>query len=258
MGTTTDVIRPGSPTEAASAFGDGAGVSVLAGGTLLVPDLHFSRVRPDRVIMLGGAGLNYVERSDGAVTIGAMTPLSAVGSEPAPLGPSASSVGDNEIRSQATVGGNLCAPEGLGDLQGPLLALGATVRSVGAAGERSEDLEDFLADRSGRLLLDVTYTEPAAGAFAGLGRPHAHHFTVMAVSGARATDGSVRLAVVGAGPVAVRLHSAEALAGDPDAAGRAAIDDVSPSDDPLASGWYRARTLPALVSRVLSELEESA
>jgi CO/xanthine dehydrogenase FAD-binding subunit len=258
MGTTAEVMRPGSPSEAASAFGDGVGVSVLAGGTLLVPDLHFGRVQPARVIMLGGAGLNYVERSNGSVTIGAMATLSAVGGEPAPLGPCATSVGDNEIRSQATVGGNLCAPEGLGDLQGPLLALGATVRSVGTAGERSEDLEGFLADRSGRLLLDVTYTEPAAGAFAALGRPHAHHFTVMAVSGVRDGDGAVRLAAVGAGPRGLRLRSAEALAGDPDAAGRAAIGDVNPSDDPLASGWYRARTLPALVKQVLNELEESA
>ena len=258
MGTTTEVIRPVSPSEAASMFGDGAGVSILAGGTLLVPDMHFGRVQPERVIMLDGAGLNYIERSNGAVTIGAMTPLSAVGREPAPLGPSASSVGDNEIRSQATVGGNLCAPEGLGDLQGPLLALGATVRSAGAAGERSESLEGFLANRSGRLLLDVTYTAPAAGAFASLGRPHAHHFTVMAVSGVRDGDGAVRLAAVGVGPAGLRLRSAEALAGDPDAAGQAAIGDVNPSDDPLASGWYRARTLPALVQQVLNELEESA
>ena len=258
MGTTTDVIRPGSPSEATEAFGDGGGVSVLAGGTLLVPDLHFARLQPERVIMLGGAGLNYVERSGGSVTIGAMTSLSTVEAEPAPLGPAASAVGDNEIRSQATVGGNLCAPEGLGDLQGPLLALGATVRSVGAGGERSEDLEDFLADRSGRLLLDVTFTEPAAGAFASLGRPHAHHFTVMAVSGARSGDGGVRLAAVGTGAVAVRLRSAETRAGDPEAAGWAATDDVSPSDDPLASGWYRARTLPALVKRVLTDLKERA
>ena len=258
MGSTAEVIRPGSPSEAASAFGDGTGVAVLAGGTLLVPDLHFGRARPERVVMLGDAGLNYVTRTDGTVTIGAMTPVVVLVGESAPLGPCAASIGDNEIRAQATVGGNLCAPAGFGDLQGPLLALGATARSVGAGGERSESLEDFLADRSGRLLLDVTYTEPAAGAFAGLGRPHAHHYTVMAVSGARSADGATQLAVVGAGAVGSRLRGAEAQAGDAEAAGEAAAAEVDPSDDPLASGWYRARTLPALVRQVLSDLEESA
>ena len=258
MGSTAEVIQPGSPSEAASAFGDGAGVSVLAGGTLLVPDLHFGRARPERVVMLGAAGLDYVERSGAGVTIGAMTPVRAVAGEPSPLGACAATIGDNEIRAQATVGGNLCAPAGFGDLQGPLLALDATARSTGAGGERIESLEDFLAGRDGRLLLDVTYTEPAAGAFASLGRPHAHHYTVMAVSGVRTAGGDVRLAVVGAGPVGARLRGAEALAGDPAAAGRAATGGVDPSDDPLASGWYRARTLPALVEQVLSDLEESA
>ena len=258
MGSTAEVIQPGSPSEAAAAFGDGAGVAVLAGGTLLVPDLHFGRARPERVIMLGDAGLNYVSRVNDTVTIGATTPIVALVGESAPLGPCAASIGDNEIRAQATAGGNLCAPAGFGDLQGPLLALGAIARSAGAGGERSESLEDFLAGRDGRLLLDVSYAEPAAGAFAGLGRPHAHHYTVMAVSGVRTADGATRLAVVGAGATGARLRSAEELAGDPDAAGDAAAGQVDPSDDPLASGWYRARTLPALVRQVLSDLEESA
>ncbi|MCY4102925.1 MAG: FAD binding domain-containing protein [bacterium] len=258
MGSTAEVVQPGSPSDAASAFGDGAGVAVLAGGTLLVPDLHFGRSRPERVIMLGEAGLDYVSNSNGTVTIGATTPVVALVGEAAPLGPCAASIGDNEIRAQATVGGNLCAPAGFGDLQGPLLALGATARSAGAGGERSESLEDFLADREGRLLLDVTYSEPAAGSFAGLGRPHAHHYTVMAVSGVRTSGGAVQLAVVGAGGVGARLRGAEALATDPEAAGRAAAGEVAPSDDPLASGWYRARTLPALVTQVLNDLEESA
>ena len=42
-----------------------------------------------------------------------------------------------------------------GDLGGPLIALGARVRSTGAGGERTEPIEDFLAgDRTGRLVLD--------------------------------------------------------------------------------------------------------
>ena len=51
-------------------------------------------------------------------------------------------VADREIRAQATLGGNLCAPGGdespRGDLQAALIALGAQVRSTGAGGERTE------------------------------------------------------------------------------------------------------------------------
>ena len=86
-----------------------------------------------------------------------------------------------------------------GDLQGALLAVGAQVRSAGAGGETTEPLEDFLANRRDRLVLDVSYDEPAAGAFVALDRPHTHEYTVLAVSAARLADGTVRLAATGAG-----------------------------------------------------------
>ncbi len=276
------LLRPGAPEEAAEVFGDGDGVRVLAGGTLLVPELHLGASSPERVLMLCDAGLDFVEESDSFLRVGAMTSVDALCSMPAPLGPCAAGIGDTEIRSAATLGGNLCAPAGFGDLQAPLLALDASADSVGSGGKRSEPLEDFLAAREGRLLLEVCFNKPlemgggqplrrttdgrlvrdesdkgraVAGAFASLGRPHAHHFTVMSVAGVRTADGEVRLAAVGVAPVGIRLRAAEAVADDPDAAGAAAASEVDPDDDPMASGWYRRRSLPALVKRVLSELE---
>jgi CO/xanthine dehydrogenase FAD-binding subunit len=47
----------------------------------------------------------------------------------------------------------------------------------------------------------------------------------------------------------VRLPSAEAGGAD------AALDDVSPHDDALASAWYRTKVLPVLVRRVLTDLQ---
>jgi CO/xanthine dehydrogenase FAD-binding subunit len=77
----------------------------------------------------------------------------------------------------------------------------------------------------------------------------------MSVCAAR-TGGAVRLAVCGAGPRAVRLHAAEQAfaGGDAEAAAARALDDVTPQDDALASAWYRAKTLPVLVRRALTEL----
>jgi CO/xanthine dehydrogenase FAD-binding subunit len=257
--TAPDVLQPSSREEAVSLFE--AGVTVIGGGTIVVPELTSGRLRPERAMLLSRAGLAGIARDGQRITIGATTPVSELESLPAPLGPCAANVADTEIRAQGTVGGNLCAGAGRdaprGDLQGALLAVGATVRSTGAAGETTEPLEDFLPQRQDRLLLDVSFDEPAAGAFAALIRPHTHDYTALAVSAARGGDGTIRLAVTGVAGHAVRLPSAEAKASDPDAAADAAAADVTFADDALASAWYRNRTLPVLVRRALTQLEEA-
>jgi len=237
MAPAPEVLSPTSPAEAADAFGNGDGVTVVAGGTIVLPELTYSRLRPTKALLLSAAGLAGVSVAGSTTTVGATTPLAELTGLPAPLGPCAANVADLEIRGQATLGGNVCAGEGgaapRGDLQGALLALRATARSTGAGGERTEPLEDFLANRAGRLLLDVSFEQPAAGAFAALDRPHTHDYTALAVSAARAVDGTIRVAVTGAGTHGQRLPSAEAKADDPAAAGEAALADVSPHDDAL-------------------------
>lgn len=258
----SQVLVTGSEDEAIAAFGNGDGVVVVGGGTIVVPDTTFGRLSPEKALLLGRAGLAAVSKDGSRTTIGATTPVEALTGMRAPLGPCASNIADVEVRSQATVGGNICAGEGneapRGDLQGAFLALGATVRSAGEGGLSEEPLEDFLPKRRRRLLLSVSFDEPAAGAFAGLDRPHTHDYTALAVSGVRAADGTIRLAATGAGWWGTRLPSAEARSDDPDAAGRAALEDVNLHDDAVASAWYRAKVLPVLVRRVLTELKESA
>ncbi len=262
MDAATEILMPGSEDEAIAAFGDGADVVVVGGGTIVVPEMTYRRLQPAKALMLGRAGLSGIEKGGSRITIGAMTPVQELVDLPAPLGPCAANVADVEIRSQATVGGNICAGEGYeaprGDLQGALLAVGATIRSVAGGDVSEEPLEDFLPRRRERLLLSVSFDEPTAGAFAGLDRRHTHDYTALAVSGVRAADGSIRLAATGAGSWGVRLPSAEAAAEDPAAAGEAALKDVTPHDDALASAWYRAKVLPVLVRRVLTDLQESS
>ena len=262
----SEVLLPTSPAEAIAAFGDGAGVTVVGGGTILVPDITHGRTRPGKVLMLGRSGLDGVTRADRVVRIGAATPVTALEGGDEPLAAVAASVADPEIRAQATVGGNLCAPQGQGaprgDLQAPFLALDARVRSVGPDGETSQSLEDFLGgDRSGRLLLEVEYDDvDRRAAHASVGRPHSHHYSILTVCATRAGD-AVRVAVGGAGPTAVRARSVETAlaAGDPAAvAAQKVLDDVQPRDDALASSWYRGRVLPTVVARALADIGEGA
>jgi CO/xanthine dehydrogenase FAD-binding subunit len=245
----SDVLIPTSADEAVSAFGDGAGVTVLAGGTTVVPALRLGRLHAERTLFLGRAGLDRIERSAGTLRIGAMTTIAAlVDAAPEPLATFARHVADHEIRGQATIGGNLCAPAGgttpQGDLQAPLLALAARVRSVGAGGERTEPVEDFLAaGPDGRLVVEIEVDTPKRASSAAVRRPHAHAYSVLAVAAAETADG-IRVAVLGAGPRAVLV--------DPDPA--KVLDGLEPPDDALASGWYRRQVLPGLVKRALEEL----
>jgi len=258
----TDVLVPTSAEEAATAFGDGSGITVLAGGTLVVPAIKLGRLRPVRTLFLGRAGLGGIESANGTVKIGATTPIAAlVDGAPEPLATFARQVADYEIRGQATIGGNLCAPPGettpTGDLQAPLLALEARVRSVGAGGERTDSIDDFLAaGPAGRLVVEIEVDAPKRAAATAVRRPHAHAYSVLGVAAAETANG-VRVAILGAGPRAVRAASVEqALAGGAAAKDAAAkvLDDVEPQDDALASAWYRRQVLPGLVERALEEL----
>ena len=265
-----ELLQPSSPAEAAAAFGDGAGVTVLAGGTIVVPELTHHRLAPRRVLMLGRAGLDQLSRAGSTWRIGATVSLEQVAQEgPEPLRTAAHRVADPEIRRQATIGGNLCAAPGAeaprGDLQAALLAVGARISSAGAGGERTESIDDFLAGdgaRGGaagsRLVLAIEVDEVPA-AYVSLGRPHAHTYTMLSVAAARTSAGT-RVAVGGCGPRGTRVPSVErALAGGASAADAAALvlDDVTPHDDALASAWYRSRVLPGLVAQALSDLERS-
>jgi aerobic carbon-monoxide dehydrogenase medium subunit len=255
---TADVLFPTSADEAASLYGTGEGITVFAGGTILLPEIASGRVRPGRALLLHRSGLDSASVNGSRVTIGAMVPIAELtDSEDTALAQVARHIADEEVRRNATVGGNLCAPPGAdaqrGDLGAALIALGAQVRSVGAGGERTEPVEDFLAgDRAGRLLLDVSYERTGGrSATASLRRRHAHSYAIATVAAAKNGDG-VRIGITGVGPTAVRARSAEA-SGNPDDV----LQDVEPIDDAVASADYRCAVLPKLVREALDQLERA-
>ncbi|HEY3614376.1 MAG TPA: FAD binding domain-containing protein [Gaiellales bacterium] len=255
-----ELLTPTSPAEAAAVFGDGEGVTVMGGGTILLPELTYGKLRPTRVLVLGRAGMSGLERADGSVRIGAGTPVGELDGAPEPLVTAAKHVADVEIRAVGTIGGNLCATAGAsaprGDLQAPLLALGARITSVGAGGETTEDITAFLEHGTGRLVLSLEVPDGQAFGYARLDRPHTHHYTMLAVTAVRGADG-VRVAASGVGARSQRLAGVEsALAGGATAAEAAerAGEGLDLPTDALASSWYRGQMLPLLVQRALGQL----
>ena len=160
MASASEVLFPTSPADAAAAFGDGAGVTVIAGGTIVMPDISYGRLDPAKAIVLTRAGLagGHAGRLDRHGRRRRRRSRSSSASRAARAvrrqrrRPRDPRTGDASAETCARAR----APEApRGDLQGALLALDAIARSAGAGGETTEPLEDFLADHGGRLLLDV-------------------------------------------------------------------------------------------------------
>jgi CO/xanthine dehydrogenase FAD-binding subunit len=253
----TETIVPATPEEAAELFGDGAGITVFAGGTILMPEIAAGRLKPTRALMLHRSGLAELRKSDGLVRIGAMVTVSALAEGDGLLARFAAEIGDAEVRRGATVGGNLCATPGLGsqrgDLGAPLIALGARVRTAGKGAERTEPVEDFLAgDHAGRLVLELEYDDvDRTWAAETMRRRHAHSYAIANVA-VCSSGGGLRVAVSGTGPTAVRCRAVEQSREPEDV-----LEDVDPVDDAVATAAYRRRILPVLVRRALDQLESA-
>ena len=255
----TEALIPASPEEAAQLFGEGQGITVIAGGTIVLPDIAAGRITPTRALLLHRSGLDELGSDDGVVRIGATVPVAALADgEEEVLARFARYIADREVRRSATVGGNLCAPPGReaqrGDLGAPLIALGARVRSTGSGGERTEPVEDFLAgDRAGRLVLEVEYDRvPRRSAVEMMRRRHTHSYAVANVAVCETETKRLRVGVSGIGPVAVRCRTVESSRNPDDV-----LRDVDPVDDAVASADYRRKMLPVLLRRALDRLESA-
>ena len=253
-----ETLVPTSAEEAVELFGSGEDITVLAGGTILMPEIAAGRVKPARALLLHRSGLDGITADGGVVRIGATTSVAKLAEGPDELlARFAGEIGDREVRAAATIGGNLCATPGIGaqrgDLGAPLIALGARVRSTGRGGERTEPVEDFLAgDREGRLVLEIEYDAPS-GAWSAqtLRRRHAHSYAIANVAVCTNGDG-IRVGVSGVGPAAVRCRTVEQSRNADDV-----VKDVEPVDDAVASAAYRGQMLVVLMRRALDEVGSS-
>ncbi len=180
-----------------------------------------------------------------------------------------------QIRSLATIGGNLCNAAPSADMAPPLIALDAVVRLIGPGGERRLPLEEFFlgpgstALGSGELLAEIELppTERMTRYMRLTPRVHMDIAVVGVAAGIEFDDSSVLTArsVLGAvAPVPLRVRPAEeALIGKPltfegiEAASTIAAEQCSPISDVRGSEWYRRRMVGVLMTRALRSLSES-
>lgn len=148
-----DLVEPTSLKEALGLLdADDASVRPLGGGTALMLMMKAGVFRPTRLVSLRKVGgMSGIKAGgDGSLTIGAMTPLTALehSAEVARAAPVITRtmlrLSNVRVRNVATVGGALAHGDPHMDLPPVLIALGASVTAVSPNGERTLKVEDLL------------------------------------------------------------------------------------------------------------------
>ena len=188
------------------------------------------------------------------------------------LHPVARSIGGPAVRNMGTVGGNLFAPAPFGDFATALLALDATLQVQGSFGAREVAIEEFLSARDrgqNALVIALTVPRPAgpeAFRYRKISRIKPKGASVMTIAVSLPTSGgritNARVAFGSMGTIPLRAKAAErALEGRSleaqtiAAAAAAVLEGLAPSDDSLASAWYRREVAGVHLKRLLSGQE---
>jgi CO/xanthine dehydrogenase FAD-binding subunit len=154
---------PDSLDEALSLLEKSPGARILAGGTDLVVQMKYGRACPAAIIDVKKIpDLNRLEWADDrGLFIGAAVPVNRIVSFPpiaskyGLLHDACSLIGSFQLRSRASLGGNICNAAPSADSAPPLLCLEAQAVVVGKGGRRVIALRDFIVS-PGKTVLNST------------------------------------------------------------------------------------------------------
>jgi aerobic carbon-monoxide dehydrogenase medium subunit len=273
-----ELVEPATLKEAIAAIDpDDPAVRPIAGGTALMLMMKAGVFTPRKLVSLRKLdGMSGIKTAGGALTIGALTPLSDVEHSPdvarhAPVIPQIMKRLSNvRVRNVATVGGALAHGDPHMDLPPVAIALGARVRIAGIGGERELAVEDLLtgyyetALKANELIASLHI--PAQGktraAYFKVTAGSADDWPALGVAVALETDGaaikSARVVVSAATPKATRLKSVEKLLAGASAddktlkaAGEAAAAEAEIIGDVRGSAAYKRELLRVYIGRAV-------
>lgn len=272
--------RAGSVTQALEMLQEaGPGARLIAGGHSLLPLMKLRLSTPDTLVDIGRiAGLKGLRVEDGRLVVGALTThhevaTSAEARELLPaLVQAAAHIGDPQVRSIGTVGGNLAHADPASDLPAVALAYDAEIRFAAADRTSAIPAADFFlgplmtALPEAAVLTAVAFTVPPSGSratYLKVAHP-ASGYAVVGVAAVVAQGPSgvvqhVRIAVTGAGATPYRAQAAEErllgavpAAQSIRAAAAEAAADAGITGDIYASETYRRHLVSVTVMRALS------
>jgi carbon-monoxide dehydrogenase medium subunit len=281
-----ELVEPASLGEAISLLDpEDAAVRPIAGGTALMLMMKAGVFRPTRLVSLRKlAALNsrIAIGKDGALSIGAMTPLALVERSPevaraAPVIPPAMRRLSNiRVRNVATIGGNLAHGDPHMDLPPILIALRAEVTVVGPnsakPAERTIAVEDLFAGYFETVLakneliaeLRIPPQGRARAAYLKVTTGSAEDWPALGVAVALEAEGtavkSARVVVSAATEKAMRLAGVERLLAGATIdekvlarAGEAAAEEAECISDVRGSAAYKRELTRVYVGRALRQ-----
>jgi CO/xanthine dehydrogenase FAD-binding subunit len=256
--------------------------TILAGGTDLLVEINFGRIRPAHVVAIDRVDELKDFSRNGHVRMGALVTYTRMLDDDGgsiALQEAARPIGSPQIRNVATIGGNLGTASPAGDTLPVLAALEATIVLKSKKGERRVAFGDFMTGpkksvrRPDELIVAAEWDDAGpAQTFMKVGTRNA---MVIAVAGlALVVDRARHRVGVGlgsCGPTIIRATEAERFAaglleeagwdrpGRPsDAAakefGRLAARAAQPIDDVRGTAAYRRHVLAVMGARALARV----
>lgn len=260
----TTYHRAATLEEAASLFAGADDPKFLGGGQTLLPTMKQRLASPSDLIDLGSIGaMKGISEEGGALRIGAGTTHYDVATSDLVkrlipgLASLAAGIGDPAVRHMGTIGGSIANNDPAADYPSALLALGATV----VTNTREIPADTFFAGmfetalEENEIVTAVVFPVPQKSAYAKYPNP-ASRYAMAGVFVSKASDGSVRVAVTGAGQDGVFRNSAmeEALAANwaPDAVAGISVSSDDLLSDIHGSAEYRANLITVMAKRAVA------
>lgn len=258
----------------------GPDAKLIAGGQTLLPLLKLRLLQPSHLVDIGRvASACGIEVSESDIAIGALTThalaaRSAATRAFAIVRDCAGGIADEQVRSMGTVGGSLAEADPSSCWPTLLVALDASVRSLGPKGHRVQPVRSLLRDAYSPNLVDCELIESVRirrealagqGAFVAFKRAAASYPTASVAlqiefNGAEIARVAMALGCVGSTPLAVP-GATEALRGRPlDEAATLRLQDLavsvaSPVADNKGSADYKLSLVRGLIRRACDVVE---
>lgn len=274
-------IQPETLAEALRLLTGHGGARVVAGGTDVLVELSRDIKPTSTLIDISRIAELRGIRDDGdVIELGALSTHNDVIASPLcveaafPLAQACLEIGAPQLRTRATIAGNLVTASPANDTISPLIALNASLVLTSCNGSRTATIGEFLtgfratALRPGELITAIRIPRMAAdqrGLFYKLGLRRAqaisvlHGAMLLAFDGGIVTDARIALGCVA--PLVVRAETVERfLVGrhlDRETAaeaGRLVRRDVAPIDDIRGTATYRLESLDRLIVHSLRRL----
>ncbi|MEM5585066.1 xanthine dehydrogenase family protein subunit M [Roseibium sp. AS2] len=260
----TNYHRAGSVAEAAQLIAKAEDGKFLGGGQTLLPTMKQRLAAPsDLVDLTRIPDMKGIREDGGQIVIGAATTHAEVAasalikSKLPGLSGLAGGIGDPAVRHMGTIGGSIANNDPAADYPAALVGLEATITTS----KRTLSAEDFFVGMFETALADdeivVSVSFPAAekSSYAKYPNP-ASRYAMAGVFVARRGDGSVRVAVTGAGDGGVfrvgDMEAALAANWSPDAVAGIAVDSGGMLQDIHGSSRYRANLVTVMAKRAVA------